>query len=278
MSFFHLGCLILSKTIKSEEEAANAWLEDYKIEPVEITSHDGLVLKGKIVRLLPDTKKVVLAIGGHQTSGMKDMSRFTQMYQELGFDACIIDPRACGDSEGHYGTFGYEEQKDVLDWCKKLIEVYGETVEILLHGVSVGAATVCCMSGSEELPTQVIGGISDSAFETLMMQMRHLLNTQTQLPVEFTLMMLNMIGKQKLKFDFKQLEPVNAVKKSKIPMVFIQGEADTYVPKIMAEHLYDACASEQKKYYEVSEAKHKGCYVLHPNAYGRYIKEWLTTL
>ncbi|MDD6467492.1 MAG: alpha/beta hydrolase [Erysipelotrichaceae bacterium] len=277
-TFFSKGISDIYSQYQAQAQKADEWLAQYEQESLKITSKDGLNLEGTLVRMVSDTNKVILAIGDHQSVGMQDMGRFAEMYQELGYDACIIDSRACGNSQGQYGSFGYYEQDDVLLWCQKLIEIYGETVEIVLHGMGVGAATVCLVSGQKDLPKQITGGVADGAYQDITVQLRHLLNTQTQLPVEFTLMMLNLICKQKLHFDFKKLSAEKALQKCQIPMLFIHGEKDSYTPSYMSEHLYDACATKNKQIEIVNEAKHNGCYLMHPIAYQRYIQNWLESI
>ena len=68
----------------------------------------------------------------------------------------LIDERAHGESEGTYIGFGTMDRLDGMEWVKWMIDKIGDDAQILLHGNSMGGATVCMMSGLK-LPDQVKG-------------------------------------------------------------------------------------------------------------------------
>ena len=264
----------LMKGFIQQKEEAIELLNSKNSESLEIKSHDGLTLKGTLYRLC-DNKKVMLAVHGYHGDGMRDMGRFAKMYEALGYDVLIVDQRASGSSEGDLVSFGYHEQTDGLAWCQKLVEIYGSDVEIVLHGMSMGAATVINMGANEQLPTQVKAVISDCSYDTMKNQLRHSLHTQTQLPIEFTLWLLDAFCKSRLGFKFKENSQVEAVKKAKVPMMFIHGDADDYVPFVMQEVLFEACVAEKKVQVSVPNAKYESCYVLAANLYEKEVRKFL---
>lgn len=50
----------------------------------------------------------------------------------------LVDERAHGMSEGEQIGFGCLDRHDAMGWIRKVIEICGEDVEILLHGISMG--------------------------------------------------------------------------------------------------------------------------------------------
>lgn len=265
----------LMKGFIKQKEDGIALLNSKPFEALEITSKDGLSLKGTLYRLHENNNKVILSIHGYHGNGLRDMGRFAKMYENLGYDLLLIDQRACGLSEGHYVSFGYHEQEDGILWCQKLVEIYGQDVEIVLHGMSMGGATVCNMAGNENLPKQVVAVVSDCSYDSMKTQLRHSLHTQTQLPIEFTLWLLDIFCKKNLHFNFKQNQQVEACKKASVPMLFIHGDADDYVPYAMQDILFVACASAKKKQLSIPNAKYESCYVLASDVYEKEVRKFL---
>ncbi|BDP53469.1 hypothetical protein EfmJHP35_13930 [Enterococcus faecium] len=78
-----------------------------------------------------------------------------QMFHDMGYNVLVPDARGHGKSEGDYIGFGWPERKDYVQWINKVLENNGKSQEIVLYGVSMGAATVMMTSG-EKLPDNVI--------------------------------------------------------------------------------------------------------------------------
>ena len=57
----------------------------------------------------------------------------------------------------------------------------------------------------------------------------------------------NLIVKIKAGYYLNEACPIECVKNSKVPMMFVHGDDDTFVPFYMLDELYEACASEKKK-------------------------------
>ena len=118
-------------------------------EDVYITS-DSLRLHGKIFK--NNSSKYVLVCHGY-TSKAKHMAGFVNKFYSLGYNVLAADARAHGDSEGTKIGMGWPERFDVIEWIKLIIS-WEPNAQIILHGVSMGAATVLMASG-EELPENV---------------------------------------------------------------------------------------------------------------------------
>lgn len=108
-------------------------------------------------------KKAVICFHGYTSKGMSDYIGLSDYYLKRGYAMLLPDARAHGESEGEYIGFGCLDRKDALVWIHWLIQEVGEDVEIVLHGTSMGGATVLMTSGLE-LPAQVKGIVSDCGF------------------------------------------------------------------------------------------------------------------
>lgn len=124
-------------------------------EDVFVESEDGLKLHATY---FPNgsQKKVVICFHGYTSEGMKDYVALSHYYLNQGFSMLLVDERAHGQSEGTYIGFGCLDRMDALKWINLIIDKCSEDVEILLHGTSMGGATVLMTSGLD-LPSQVKG-------------------------------------------------------------------------------------------------------------------------
>ena len=226
------------------------------VEDMYITSRDGLKLHGfyyPTTKNKPSDghKKVVIAVHGYKSYSRPQYGPFIDFYHSQGFDMLAVDDRAHAPSEGKYIGFGVLDRLDVTDWAKYLVNLYGPDTEIILHGISMGGATVCAASGEEDLPSQVIGIVSDCGFtsaqEILQFQLKGL---------NFLLPSLEKKTSKKIGFNFTDHSGIEGVRKAKVPMLFVQGGKDDMVPPYMVHELYDACTSETKNLLFVDEAAH----------------------
>lgn len=64
------------------------------------------------------------------------------------------------------------------------------------------------------------------------------------------------------------------VKKAKLPILFIHGDADTFVPCSMCDEIYENCASPKKKLI-VKGASHAESYYKDTAAYENALNEFI---
>ena len=132
------------------EEKKAAWISSVQQESVQITSEDGLVLKGDIFYAPRDSHKWLLAVHGY-TGRRTDMQNIACFYGEKGYHVLTPDLRGQGKSGGKLIGMGWPDRLDLLQWMHYLIERFGSEIQIVLHGHSMGAATVM-MAAGERLP------------------------------------------------------------------------------------------------------------------------------
>src|SRR5699024_6839140 len=96
----------------------------------------------------------------------ESMYQFADMYHRLGYNVLVPDARGHGKSQGDYIGFGWPERKDYVKWIHEVLSQNGSKENIILHGVSMGAATVMMTSG-EKLPTNVKAIIEDCGYSSI---------------------------------------------------------------------------------------------------------------
>lgn len=223
---------------------AREWVMEQPHEEVSVTSEDGLRLQGTYFPC-KDSKKIVICFHGYTSEGLNDYTTLAQFYLEHGFHLLLVDERAHGKSEGTYIGFGCLDRKDALVWIKAMIERLGEECEILLHGDSMGAATVLMTTGLS-LPKQVKAAVSDCAFTSAWEVFESVLKNMYHLPPFPLLQIADRMVRKKAGYGLNECNARDEVKKAEIPILFIHGDSDTFVPSSMVYELYDACGSEKK--------------------------------
>ncbi len=248
------------------------WLAEQQQEDVWITSEDGLRLHGTFFAN-GLSKKVVICFHGYTSEGMNDYSTLAKFYLEHGFCLLIVDERAHGNSEGTYIGFGCLDRQDAKLWIDYAIERLGEDCQILLHGDSMGAATVLMTTGLK-LPKQVKAAISDCAFTSAWDVFSAVLKNMYHLPPFPIMQIANQMVKKRAGYELDECNARNEVKKAEIPILFIHGDSDTFVPCDMVYELYEACASD-KKLLIIEGAGHvEACYKS-PEKYEEAIRSFI---
>ncbi len=173
------------------------WMVEQPREDVYIQSDDGLKLHGTyFTRREPDggyqagedgkekkaPGRVVICFHGYTSEGVSGFIGLSNYYLPRGYEMLLVDQRAHGASEGKYIGFGCLDRRDALCWIQYVQERLGEDCRILLHGTSMGGATVLMASGLN-LPSSVKGIISDCAFTSAWDVFTHVLKNEYHLPV-----------------------------------------------------------------------------------------------
>ena len=209
----------------------------------EINSFDGLSLKGYFYDRGGDTTVIMC----HSYKGSpEELSGIAEALFEKGFNILLPFNRAHGLSEGGYFTMGCRERLDLLGWADKLNALRPEG-KIALFGWSMGANTVMGAVG-EQLPENVICAVEDCGYENLYDQLKE--SAKTFMPgLPFTGLLVNVLDMYCRVFrGFPVRWPVRrCLERCEIPMLFIHGEADDFVPFDNLGICYEACASEKNK-------------------------------
>jgi fermentation-respiration switch protein FrsA (DUF1100 family) len=217
--------------------------------------------------------KIAIIVHGY-SSWSGSMAAFAQYYLEnLGYSVLMPDLRGHGKSEGNYIGFGWHDRKDMLQWINLMIEKHGSSCQIVLHGISMGAATVLMTSG-QELPDNVKCIISDCAYSSVEGILGYQLKRMFRLPYFPLLNVTSLISSLRAGYFFSEASSVNQVKKSKLPIFFIHGSEDKFVPTEMVYELYDAAASA-KELLVVEGAAHGMSFWQDLEAYKAKVEEFL---
>ncbi|MBM7604892.1 fermentation-respiration switch protein FrsA (DUF1100 family) [Metabacillus crassostreae] len=269
----------VSTTVEEEQQQQERlaeimeWTEKQTFETIEMKSGDGLSLKADyLANEKPNGKAVILAHGYKGNS--EQMPGVTMFYYEQGFDILKPNARGHGESEGDYIGYGWHDRKDYEQWIKLLINEKGKS-QILLHGFSMGAATVLMTSG-EDLPQEVKGVIADSGYTSVKEELSHQLKYLYNLPAFPLMEITSAVTKVRAGYTFTEASAIEQVKKNDLPLLLIHGDQDDLVPTAMANELYAAAKSE-KDLWIVPGAGHTEAYTVDEMKYQQKLKSFFKT-
>ena len=241
-------------------------------QSIYITAFDGLKLHGKYYEYAPQAP-MELMFHGYRGSAERDLCGGVQRAFALGRNVLIVDQRACGKSEGRVITFGVKESLDCLAWLSYIAETFGPEQKVILTGISMGAATVLCATG-RELPPNVVGVLADCGFtsaKAIICKVIDRMGLPAKLLYPFVKLGARIFGR----FDVEEISPIEAVKHCTVPVIFIHGENDNYVPCSMSRENYDACSCA-KRLVTVPDAGHGMAYLVDGKGYLHALADFFT--
>lgn len=238
-----------------------------------VTSFDGLTLYGKYYEYKKGAP-IELMHHGYRGHSERDLCGGVQRCFSLGRNALIIDLRAHGKSGGNIITFGINESKDTLSWVDYIIENIDKDAEIILTGISMGAATVI-MAGGYTLPKNVTHVVADCGY-TSPKEIIQKVVKQMGLPVKIVYPLIKLSAKIFGGFDLEENSPKKALENYKLPIIFFHGESDNYVPCEMSRENFEICPSK-KVIFIAQKADHGLCYLVDKQGYIKTINEFEKT-
>jgi fermentation-respiration switch protein FrsA (DUF1100 family) len=240
-------------------------------EQVEILSHDGLRLVGSYYHR-NDGAMLHIQFHGYRGSGVRDLCGLHYLAREMGHNTLVVNQRANGASEGNTITFGIKERHDCVAWANYAHRRFGKDVPIVLAGVSMGAATVL-MASELELPENVIGIVADCGYSSpgaIIRKVSRDVRVPGWLSYPFIALGALVFGH----FRLWEIGAVDAVKRTKIPILVIHGEEDRYVPCDMGLEIQTA-GGENVTLQTFPGAAHAISYVTDPKRYERIVQDFL---
>jgi Putative lysophospholipase. len=270
---FHLDGVTPFRVMSQE---SNVWWNQQPLERYEVMSHDGLRLVGHLLRADKPTRRVVLVLHGHQ-SASGEMGFIAHMFhKDLGLNVFMPDQRAHGKSEGNFYGMGYYEKYDVIRWLNAINTIFDDDCEIVLHGISMGAATVMLSAAERDIADNVVCGIEDCGFTRADQSVLAVLRSGfVALPFKRAIVAFaNSLNKIRAGYSFAQSNCTEAVAHARVPLLFIHGTQDQTVPFCMLDTLYGACASKKEKLI-IEGAAHGVAYFQDTGLYTKTVSDFI---
>lgn len=225
------------------EEAAQR-LENGCCTDVQIMSHDGIRLVGHWYEN-PNAKRIVVAMHGWRSSWTQDFGMIAQFLHTNGCNILYAEQRGQGDSGGDHMTFGLLERFDCLDWVQWVNEHNEQGLPVYLAGISMGATTVLMTAGLE-LPENVRGIVADCGFTSPKAIWKHVTEENLHLSYELHDNLVERLCQKKISLGTQEYSTLEAMRICKVPVLFVHGSEDTFVPISMTYENYLACTAPKE--------------------------------
>ena len=237
-------------------------------EDLWIKSYDGLKLHGYFYKK-ENSNEFVLMFNGYRGTPRSNFSGSAVDAMNLNKNVILCDQRAHGMSGGHSITFGRKEQYDVVSWINFVKEKWGNSVKIVIAGISMGGATVLMASDKIDPDIKVIADCPYSSEKAVIMRTMEGMKFPPKIFWPLAYLSAILFCHARLKDD-----ALINVSKSKSQILIIHGTADSIVPYQMSERVY--LKNKDHVQYELFEGvDHAISYLRDTDKYQKIIKEFL---
>lgn len=249
-----------------EAVAAKDVLEHRAAKTIEITSRDGTLLVGHWVGC-GAPERIILAMHGWRSSWSADFGIVSDFWHRQNCSVLYAEQRGQGSSGGEYMGFGLIERYDCIDWLRWINQNTGGNLPVYLAGVSMGASTVL-MASALDLPENVRGILADCGYTSVHAIWKHVTEQNLHLLYGIHGPFADRLCKRKIHAGTKDYSTTEALKTCRVPVLFVHGTEDRFVPVGMTFENYQACRAP-KRLFVVPGAGHGMSYFVDRSGYER---------
>jgi len=241
----------------------------YPYQTFHIRTSDGILLEGWYMPR-DSAKGTVILFHGHGGSRSNLVTEANAFYN-FGYNVCMTDFRAHGNSGGNTCTIGYNESADVKATYDFVVSK-GET-NIILYGISLGAAAITkAMADYKDIkPSKAIlempfGSLQDAVKGKLRMM---------HLPAQPLTAMLIFWGGVEQGFWTYHHKPTEYAKSIHIPVLMQWGKNDKRVTKNEIDAVYKNLGTQQKHLLIYNNSGHESLLRNEPEKWLGSVKSFL---
>lgn len=271
-------CLTYQETIeklKKDNRLEKNYRDLYNLEEYYIDSLQGYKLKVAYINNNIEKekiKKVIVLVHGWTASHLS-MFAYANMYIKLGFHVFLYDHRNHMHSDKKVTTMGELESIDLQCIINHVKEKLGNNVIIGTHGESMGATTCMIHAGKYHSVSFVC---EDCGFSSLKELLTYQCKYLKHFPVFPTIIFASLIFRLKTKCSFYNINTKQYLATcDDIPMMFIHGSKDSFVPAYMVYKNFDY-KNGYKKVCIYDCKRHAFCIMNNYENYFNDLKEFLT--
>lgn len=196
--------------------------------PIELRSTDGTELAAWWVPGTNASRAAVLVHGWGGNKSDEHVLKTAPLYHRAGYNVLMLDLRAHGESGGDRRTLGYRETRDVRGALRWLGDRGFESEDVVLHGWSMGAATVVRSAPGAD----VAAVVAEAGYADLPLLLEEEIPERSGLPAFFNPAVL-LSSQLFLGFDPEAVTPRRAaarLSEEETPLLVIHSTTDETVP------------------------------------------------
>ncbi len=255
------------------------WLDSIRTNRVLrdtfILDNDGKRLHAWYAAAPGKTCNTAVIVHGYKSNSI-EMFHIGYLYnRDLQWNILIPDLAAHGMSEGTTIQMGWNDRLDVMRWIDVAREKFRSDT-LVVHGISMGAATTMCVSGDDGSP-YVRGYVEDCGYTSVWDEFHGEMKVRFGLPAFPLLYTTSALCKLQYGWSFTDASPLRQVAKCRKPMLFIHGSTDTFVPTVMVHTLF-AAKPQPKELWIADGSEHANAYRDHHKEYTERVKLFVKNL
>lgn len=209
-------------------EEANNWYESSK-ESISLVAEDGTELLGWQIASSDANSHLYIVLCHGYTGKPADMASYAYHFYQRGYNVVLPAARAHERNEvTGYMQMGYQDSKDLVGWVNQIVAADSEA-RIVLMGTSMGGAEVMMASGWD-LPSNVACIVEDCGYSSVWEELVLQLSNVFHLPSFPLLNITSFFNTLRCGYSFEEASSINQLSKASVPMLFIHGDADMFVP------------------------------------------------
>ncbi|MDD6794087.1 MAG: alpha/beta hydrolase [Clostridiaceae bacterium] len=245
--------------------------DSYNFEDVETKSKEGFLLKGHLLENYNDSNNYIILVHGYTADYYMHLP-FVELFKNEGFNILMVEQRAHGSSGGDYASYGFFERDDLDRWVDFLEARKGEKLFIGLHGQSMGAASVM-MCGARNKKVEFV--IEDCGYSSAKAEVMNNIRKVKYVPPFSVYTLANYKTRKRCGFGLEEASPIDEIMKSKVPILFIHGDADKKVPHEMCLEMYNKRKNKEDEILIVHNAVHLNAYEVDKEKYTKAVHNFI---
>lgn len=214
------------------------YMEGEPIELVDehtITTFDGQKLYVGFVPGDPENKHYVVLSHGY-TSSRYGMYKYAAQYRRFGYNCVVYDNRGHGINKPAVVSFGYREARDLMTVIEDTYARYGDDIQLGLHGESMGSGLQ--LTALQYQP-RVDFIVNDCGYADILHVLRWKCHQTFHLP-EWFADVASIYARLWYGFSFHQVRPIDHLLENEVPICFVHGEADDFIPMWHSQRMHEA--------------------------------------
>ena len=211
-----------------------SWYDELEVEDYTVSSYDGYVLHAQLLRNPAPSKRYVILSHGYTDNRFGSL-KYARLYLELGFNCVLYDLRGHGQNAPTHCTYSLRERRDLCAMVDDARARWPEMSGLGLHGESLGAATT---AAAMRYRPAVDFAVADCGFAEVASIMSERIG-QFHLPKPL-FHLARLCAKLIYGCDFNDMRPIDALPENDVPMLFVHGEADRFIPCAHSVAMRDA--------------------------------------
>lgn len=264
--------------MRNEYPQIQPWLDSLQsvgaLRDTFIINSEGRQLHAIFAAASEPTPKTAVIVHGYTDNAIRMLMIGYLYHRDLKYNILLPDLQDQGLSDGPAIQMGWKDRLDVLRWMDIANRIFKKTTDtqMVVHGISMGAATTMMLSGEPQQPF-VKCFVEDCGYTSVWDEFAQEVEVRYSLPAFPLMYTTSWLCEAKYGWNFQEASSLNQVKKCKLPMLFIHGDVDTYVPTWMVYPLYEA-KSTPKELWIVPGAAHAMSYKDYPQEYTQRVKNF----